>query len=68
MCVCVCVCVHLKGTKTREGLLFNESPLAEGEKRKWESWEAIWYATLASATLMLAVGLRYVSICHSQHV
>lgn len=31
-----------EGKNEPTGLLFNESPLAPGQKRKWESWEAPW--------------------------
>lgn len=31
-----------EGKNEPGGLLFNESPLPAGQKRKWESWEAPW--------------------------
>lgn len=39
------------------GVLFGETPLAPGQKRKWEDWEAPYYLTGVLATLMLTVGL-----------
>lgn len=30
------------GTRDSTGRLFNETPPPPGQKRKWESWEAIW--------------------------
>ena len=46
-----------QGTKEREGLLFNETPPAPGQSRKWESWEPIWYTTMAACAIILGVGL-----------
>jgi hypothetical protein len=31
-----------EGKNDPQGLLFSESPLPAGQKRKWESWEAPW--------------------------
>lgn len=39
------------------GVLFGETPLAPGQKRKWEDWEAPYYITGILTTLMLTVGL-----------
>lgn len=39
------------------GVLFNETPLAPGQKRKWEDWELPYYATGILTTVMLTVGL-----------
>ncbi|XP_024374002.1 uncharacterized protein [Physcomitrium patens] len=39
------------------GILFAETPLLPGQKRKWEDWEASHYFTGILTTLMLTVGL-----------
>ncbi|KAL4522456.1 hypothetical protein Ndes2526B_g03401 [Nannochloris sp. 'desiccata'] len=46
-----------EGKNDPQGLLFSESPLPAGQKRKWESWEAPWYFTFGAATAILALGL-----------
>mmetsp|Transcript_6857 Transcript_6857/g.12578 ORF Transcript_6857/g.12578 Transcript_6857/m.12578 type:complete len:149 (+) Transcript_6857:277-723(+) len=47
-----------EGTKAKpDGLLFGETPPPPGMKRKWESWEAPWYATLVASAVLLTVGL-----------
>mmetsp|Transcript_12217 Transcript_12217/g.31676 ORF Transcript_12217/g.31676 Transcript_12217/m.31676 type:complete len:135 (-) Transcript_12217:442-846(-) len=47
-----------EGTQEKPtGLLFGETPPAPGQSRKWESWEAVWYATLAASGVLLTVGL-----------
>ena len=47
-----------EGTKEKtDGLLFGESPPAAGQSRKWESWEAPWYATLVGSVVLLTLGL-----------
>ena len=40
------------------GRLFNETPPPKGQSRKWEDWEAPWYATLTLATGILCFGLQ----------
>ena len=30
------------GVRDSEGRLFSETPPPPGQKRKWESWEAVW--------------------------
>ena len=39
------------------GRLFNETPPPLGQSRKWEDWEAPWYATMAAVGAMLVFGL-----------
>ncbi|QDZ23971.1 hypothetical protein HOP50_12g65100 [Chloropicon primus] len=47
-----------EGTKAKsDGLLFGETPPAPGKTRKWETWEAPWYATLVGSFVLLYVGL-----------
>ncbi len=47
-----------EGTQAKPtGLLFGETPPAPGQSRKWESWEGVWYATLAASGVLLTVGL-----------
>ncbi|GMH43644.1 hypothetical protein BSKO_11566 [Bryopsis sp. KO-2023] len=42
----------------RNGILFGETPLAPGQKRKWESWELTWYLTFGGSALFLWIGLQ----------
>uniref|UniRef100_A0A7S1X1N6 Complex I-ESSS n=1 Tax=Tetraselmis chuii TaxID=63592 RepID=A0A7S1X1N6_9CHLO len=47
-----------EGTKdATHGVLFGETPPPPGQKRKWESWEAPWYATGILTVIILGVGL-----------
>mmetsp|Transcript_32724 Transcript_32724/g.82448 ORF Transcript_32724/g.82448 Transcript_32724/m.82448 type:complete len:106 (+) Transcript_32724:201-518(+) len=47
-----------EGTKEKShGLLFGETPPPPGQSRKWESWEAPWYATGILTLVILGVGL-----------
>ena len=47
-----------EGTKEKsDGLLFGETPPPPGQARKWESWEAPWYATLVGSFVLLTLGL-----------
>ncbi|KAK9679260.1 hypothetical protein K7432_016345 [Basidiobolus ranarum] len=41
------------------GYLFNEKPLAAGQKRVKEDWEDIWYFGMYGGFLFAAVGLYY---------
>lgn len=45
-----------EGKNDPGGLLFNESPPADGV-RQWESWEAPWYFAFGAATAILTIGL-----------
>lgn len=36
----------------RNGFLFGESPLADGERRQWEEWEYIYYPFMTSAFVL----------------
>lgn len=40
------------------GRLFGEPILKPGERRKWFDWEAPFYLTMFTATVMLSVGLN----------
>ncbi|KAK9815779.1 hypothetical protein WJX72_009326 [[Myrmecia] bisecta] len=47
-----------EGTQEKApGYIFNETPPPPGQARKWEAWEAPWYATFLAAGLLLAIGL-----------
>ncbi|KAH9944078.1 ESSS subunit of NADH:ubiquinone oxidoreductase [Epithele typhae] len=52
---------HGHGPKFNEptGYLFGEKPLAPGEKRKWESWEAAWYIGMYGSMGLACVLLYY---------
>lgn len=45
-----------EGKNDPGGLLFNESPPADGI-RQWESWEAPWYFGFGAAVAILSIGL-----------
>ncbi|KAG6550662.1 hypothetical protein Mapa_007759 [Marchantia paleacea] len=48
------------GPGTQEGpngVLFNETPLAPGQVRRWEDWELPYYFTGIATILILTVGL-----------
>lgn len=48
------------GPGTQEGpngVLFNETPLAPGQKRRWEDWEFPYYFTGIATVIILTVGL-----------
>jgi len=45
------------GTHEPTGHLFGEEPLAPGESRKWEDWEAPFYLTGIATVMILSVGL-----------
>ncbi|OVA07871.1 NADH:ubiquinone oxidoreductase [Macleaya cordata] len=40
------------------GYLFNQTPLAPGESRKWEDWELPYYITGFLTVVILGVGLN----------
>lgn len=37
--------------------MFNETPLAPGQKRRWEDWELPYYLTGIATVVILTVGL-----------
>jgi len=52
------VCVRRASAgKVYEGHLFGEKPLAAGESRKWQSWEAPYYFSMTAAAVVLYFGL-----------
>ncbi|GJJ08772.1 hypothetical protein Clacol_002991 [Clathrus columnatus] len=41
------------------GYLFGEKPLPQGQKRKREDWELLWYYGMFGSMALAAVGLYY---------